>query len=63
MGKKKKNKVEMVSPEDFCRMLIIKRAARPPSSFINDRGFRHISNFGDKTGASYAYWKIRKKGV
>ena len=44
--------------DDFFRTLIIMRARRS-GGFINDRGFRHICNSGDKTGVTYAFWLVR----
>ena len=44
--------------DPFFRSLVNMRARRS-GGFINDRGFRHICNRGDKTGVTYAFWLTR----
>lgn len=49
--------------DKFYRALIRRRVKRQMwfgGGFINDRGFRHIKNYDDLSGVTYAFWLIRQ---
>ena len=49
-----------ITQSNFYNELVNLRANRH-GGFINDRGFRHIKNYDDLSGFTYAFWLIRKR--
>ena len=45
----------------FLQHLTLKRAGRIRSFVETRAGFRHLNNADDKTGVTYAFWRIKDK--